>query len=65
MPICDICNKGINSGRKVSITRSQVSRRAKNKQYPNVQKVKAKINGTPKTINACTSCIRKGLVPWN
>ena len=29
---------------------------------PNIQKVKAKINGTSCTINVCTACIRTGLV---
>ncbi|EDM27871.1 ribosomal protein L28 [Lentisphaera araneosa HTCC2155] len=29
---------------------------------PNIQKVKAKINGTACTVNACTACIRTGLV---
>lgn len=31
-------------------------------QEPNLQKVKAVINGTTKRINVCTSCIRAGKV---
>ena len=65
MAICEICNKGINSARKISITRSQVSRRAKVKPYPNVKKVKAVVDGVPKTVKACTSCIRNGAVKFS
>lgn len=29
---------------------------------PNIQRVRATVNGTPKRLNACTSCIKKGKV---
>jgi len=49
MPKCDVCSKDILFGRKISITRSQVSRRALAKQKPNVHSVRVDVNGTPKT----------------
>jgi large subunit ribosomal protein L28 len=62
MAKCEICDKGILFGRKISITRSQVSRRALAKQKPNVQKVKVIVKDSPVTMRVCTRCLRSGLV---
>ncbi len=62
MAKCDICNKSVSFGRKISITRSQVSRRALSKQKPNVRRVRVIQNGTPKTLHVCSRCLRSGLV---
>ncbi len=62
MAKCEICNKSILFGRKISITRSQVSRRALAKQQPNVQKVKVIVNDAPVSMHVCTRCLRSGLV---
>ncbi len=62
MAKCAICQKDVSFGRKISITRSQVSRRALAKQKPNIRKVKAIVNGTPKTIHVCSRCLRSGAV---
>lgn len=62
MAKCDICDKDVNFGRKISITRSQVSRRALAKQRPNVRKVRVVVNGTPRTMHVCTRCLRSGKV---
>jgi len=62
MAKCEVCDKGILFGRKISITRSQVSRRALAHQKPNVQKVKVIVNATPVTMRVCTRCLRSGLV---
>ena len=62
MAKCEICDKGILFGRKISITRSQVSRRALAKQQPNVQKIKVIVKDTPVTMKVCTRCLRSGLV---
>jgi len=62
MAKCDVCQKDTNFGRKISITRSQVSRRALAKQKPNVRNVKVVVNGTPKTMHVCTRCLRSGAV---
>lgn len=59
MARCEICDKTMQTGRKISITRSQVSRRWKRNWKPNVKKIKIKEdNGTVKTLNMCTSCLR-------
>lgn len=62
MAKCDICDKGVSFGRKISITRSQVSRRALSKQKPNVRRVRVIDNGTPKTMHVCSRCLRSGAV---
>lgn len=62
MAKCEICDKSISFGRKISITRSQVSRRALSKQKPNIRKVRAIVNGTPKTVHVCARCLRDGKV---
>lgn len=62
MAKCEICDKSSSSARRVSIERSQVTRRAKRKQKANIRKVKALVDGTPKRINVCASCLRNGAV---
>ena len=58
MAKCDICGKGVVFG----ITVSHSHRRTNRTWKPNVRKVKAIVNGTPKTIHACTRCLRSGKV---
>ena len=62
MAKCEVCSKDMFFGRKIRITRSQISRRALTKQQPNVHKVKVIVDGTPKTMHVCTRCLRSGLV---
>jgi large subunit ribosomal protein L28 len=62
MAKCDICQKDMFFGRKISITRSQVSRRALIQQKPNVHSVKVLVAGVPKTMNVCTRCLRSNAV---
>jgi large subunit ribosomal protein L28 len=62
MAKCDICQKNLFFGRRISITRSQVSRRALSQQRPNVHNVHVIIDGTPVTRHVCTRCLRSGLV---
>ncbi len=62
MAKCEICDKSVVSARRVSITRSQVSRRAKRKQKANVRKVRVLKDGTPVTMKVCASCLRSGAV---
>ncbi|MGI6546716.1 MAG: large ribosomal subunit protein bL28 [Fastidiosipilaceae bacterium] len=62
MAKCDVCGKGVSFGRKISITRSQVSRRALAQQKPNVRKVRVVDAGTPKTMHVCSRCLRSGKV---
>ena len=56
MAKCDICNKEIAFGIKVSHSHRRSNRTWK----PNVKKVKAIVNGSPRRINVCTRCLRSG-----
>ncbi|MCD7905182.1 MAG: bL28 family ribosomal protein [Clostridiales bacterium] len=62
MAKCDICDKKISNGRRISISRSQVSRRAKRSWKPNVKKIKINDNGTIKSIHICMRCLRSNKV---
>lgn len=69
--VCEICGKG-------SVKANRITRRGKAKkeggvgrhitkvagrrQKPNLQKVKAIVDGTPKTIRVCTRCLKSGRV---
>lgn len=56
--VCDICKKGERSGFNVSHSHLKTKR----KWSPNIQKVKAIVNGEVKKINTCTRCLRSGKV---
>ncbi|MBE7065858.1 MAG: 50S ribosomal protein L28 [Clostridia bacterium] len=62
MAKCEICEKNMLFGRHISITRSQVSRRAKRNWKVNVRHVKIDDNGTPRYAYVCASCLRSGKV---
>ncbi len=55
---CDICGKGPVVGRNVSHAHNVTSRRFK----PNIQPVRAIINGGVKRIRVCTRCLRSNKV---
>ncbi len=56
--VCDVCGKGPGFGMRVSHSHRRTPRRWN----PNIQRVRAVLNGTTKRINACTSCIKAGKV---
>jgi len=56
--VCEICSKGPQFGNNISHAHN-VTRRRWN---PNLQSVKAKINGVGKRVRVCTSCIKAGKV---
>lgn len=58
MAKCDICGKDVAFGIKVSHSHRRSNRTFK----PNVKKVKAVVDGSPKHIYACTRCLRSGKV---
>lgn len=58
MAKCDVCGKGVSFGIKVSHSHRRANRMWK----PNIKKVKAIVNGTPKTVHVCTRCLRSGKV---
>ena len=62
MAKCAICDMSRQTGHRISINRSQVSRRANKTWNANVKKVKVVENGTVKSINVCTRCLRSGKV---
>ena len=62
MAKCEICNKSINFGNKLSITRSHISKRSTRTFKPNLRTVKTIINGEPKRIHVCAKCLRDGKV---
>ncbi|WP_054252171.1 50S ribosomal protein L28 [Neofamilia massiliensis] len=55
---CDVCGKGKMFGNQVSFSH----RRSRKSWSPNVQSVKAVVNGTTKKINVCTKCLKSGKV---
>lgn len=56
--VCDICGKKSIKAAKISFSHKQNTHR----QLPNLQSVKAVIDGKVKKINVCTSCIKAGKV---
>ena len=58
MAKCDICGKGVTFGIQVSHSHRRSNRTWK----PNVRRVKALVDGTPRHINVCTRCLRSGQV---
>ena len=55
---CDVCGRGPSPGMQVS--HSHI--RTKKTWYPNIQKVRVVVNGTPRKLNVCTKCLRAGKV---
>ena len=62
MAKCEVCEKSIAHGNKISIARSHVSRRSSRTFKPNLRRVKAVVNGDTKTISVCAKCLRSGKV---
>lgn len=58
MAKCDVCGKGVTFGIKMSHSHRRSNRAWK----PNVRKVRALVNGSVKTVNVCTRCLRSGKV---
>ncbi|MDA8336387.1 MAG: 50S ribosomal protein L28 [Peptococcaceae bacterium] len=55
---CSVCGKGIVTGMKVS--HSHI--RTKRTWYPNLQRVKALVDGSPRRVLVCTRCLRSGKI---
>lgn len=58
MAKCEFCDKGVTFGIKVSHSHRRSNRTWK----PNVKRVKAVVDGTPKHVYVCTRCLRSGKV---
>ena len=55
---CDICGKGPSVGNRISHS----DKKSKHVFMPNLQSVRAMIDGRVKKIKACTTCIKSGRV---
>ncbi len=55
---CEICFNGRLVGNKVSHSNIKT----KKVQRPNIQRVRALVDGSPQRIRVCTRCLRTGLV---
>ena len=62
MAKCEICEKSLNYGNKLSITRSHISKRTSRTWKPNLRTVKTIVNGEPKRVKVCAKCLRSGKV---
>lgn len=65
--VCEICGKSPTFGNAVSrLGRGAQVRRVKSRMRrrfnPNIQSVRAVVNGTPKRVRVCTSCLKKGSI---
>lgn len=58
MAKCEICGKTVQTG--MSVSHSHI--RTKKQWKPNLQKVRAIVDGSPKRVVACTRCLRSGKV---
>ena len=56
--VCDICGKRPLTGNN----RSHAMNASKRKFYPNLQSVKAEIDGEVKKVKVCTSCLRSNRI---
>ena len=56
--VCEVCGKHPSFGMNISHSH----RRTKRRWNPNIQRVRAVVNGSNRRISACTSCIRAGKV---
>ena len=58
MAKCDICGKGKHFGNNVSHSH----RRSNHIWNANIKNVKCVVNGTPKHLHVCTTCLKSGAV---
>jgi large subunit ribosomal protein L28 len=56
--VCDICGRKPGFGMQVSHSH----RRSNRRWQPNIQKVRALINGAPRRVHVCAKCLKAGKV---
>ena len=56
--VCEVCGKGELSGNNVSHSHLKTKR----SWNPNIQRVRANVEGEVKRVNVCTRCLRSGKV---
>ena len=62
MAKCEICDKSINFGNKLSIIRSHTSKRTTITFKSNLRTVKTIVDGQPKKVKVCAKCLRSGKI---
>lgn len=55
---CEVCGKGPLVGNNVSHANNKTKRRS----LPNLQKVRANVNGHAQRVRVCTRCIKAGKI---
>ena len=65
--VCEVCGKHPSFGNSVSrlgrnALRRRVKSRTKRRWNPNIQRVRAVVNGAPRRLHVCTSCIKAGKI---
>lgn len=55
---CDICGKGALVGNNISHANNKTKKRS----LPNLQRVRASVNGSVKRLRVCTRCLKAGKV---
>lgn len=58
MAKCCVCGKGVSFGHNVSHSNRKTNRMWK----ANIRTVKAVVDGTPKTVQVCSRCLRSGKI---
>jgi large subunit ribosomal protein L28 len=56
--VCSVCGKHPSAGRNVSHSHRVTNRVVR----PNIQRVRAVVDGTVKQINVCTQCMKSGKI---
>ena len=56
--VCEVCGKHPSFGMRISHSH----RRTKRRWNPNIQRVRALVNGSPKRVHVCTSCLKAGKI---
>jgi large subunit ribosomal protein L28 len=56
--VCSVCGKHPSAGRNVSHSHRKTNRIVK----PNIQRVRAVVDGKTQKVNVCTKCLKAGKV---
>lgn len=59
---CEVCGKTRSSGSKLNYKGSQLTKRTSRTRFPNIQRVRAIVNGTPTRLDVCTTCLKSNKV---
>jgi large subunit ribosomal protein L28 len=52
--VCEVCGKSGLKANKISFS----NKHHRHRQMPNIQSIKAMVDGSPKRIKICTSCLK-------